>query len=332
MPFVRPDVQAVLDMLAASPAPKMHEVDADTARMMMRTMGQITELPRGDLARVEELSIPSPHGHAIPARLYANTPKGGAAAPVLVFYHGGGWVIGDLETHDPLCAEICRTLGMTVVSIDYRLAPEHRFPAATEDCLAATRWVASSPAEIGHRVSGLVLAGDSAGGNLTAACSQELHGKLAVPILAQWLIYPGVDMNAAEGSMQEFSDGYLLTEEGMIWFMNHYFGDQPEAARNHPYASPMHGPDFANQPPTLLFTCGLDPLRDQGRAYGGKLIAHGVPLVFREAPGQIHGCLNLRQALPSAQADLLGCLAALKAIVAEAQAGVVAAETRVAAE
>lgn len=320
MPFVRTDVQGVLAMLDASPAPKMHEVDAATARMMMRTMGQLTELPRGELARVEDFTIASPHGHPIPARLYSTVAKGGPAAPVLVFYHGGGWVIGDLETHDPLCAEICRGLGMTVVSIDYRLAPEHRFPAATEDCLAATRWAAASPAEIGHAVSGLVLAGDSAGGNLTAACSQALHGKLPVPILAQWLIYPGVDMTAEEGSMKEFADGYLLTEASMIWFMDHYFGDQPETARMHAYASPMHGADFANQPPSLVFTCGLDPLRDQGRDYAAKLIGHGIPTVFREAAGQIHGSFNLRMAIPSTQDDLHGCLGALKAMVGEAQA------------
>lgn len=319
MPFVRSDVQGVLAMIADSPAPKMHEVDAETARMMMRTMGQITELPRGELARVEDFTIASPHGHPIPARLYSTVAKGGVAAPVLVFYHGGGWVIGDLETHDPLCAEISRGLGMTVVSIDYRLAPEHRFPAAAEDCLAATRWIAGSPAEIGHAVSGLVLSGDSAGGNLAAACSQELHGKLAAPILAQWLIYPGVDMNAAEGSMKEFSDGYLLTEASMVWFMDHYFGDQPTSARTHPYASPMHGPDFANQPRTLVFTCGLDPLRDQGRAYAAKLIQHGIPTVFREAPGQIHGSFNLRMAIPSTQDDLHGCLTVLKGMLAEQQ-------------
>ena len=319
MPFVRTDVQAILTMLETSPAPKMHEVDPATARMMMRAMGQMTELPRGKLARVEDFTIPSPHGHPIPARLYSTVAKGGAASPVLVYYHGGGWVIGDLETHDPLCAEISRGLGMTVVSIDYRLAPEHRFPAATEDCLAATRWIAGSPAEIGHAVSGLILSGDSAGGNLAAACSQELHGNLAAPILAQWLIYPGVDMNAAEGSMKEFSDGYLLTEASMIWFMDHYFGDQPDSARSHAHASPMHSADFANQPPTLVFTCGLDPLRDQGRAYAAKLIQHGIPTVFREAAGQIHGSFNLRMAIPSTQDDLHGCLSVLKGMVAEAQ-------------
>jgi len=210
VPYVRPDVQNLLAMLSSAPGPQMHEVDPATARLMMRQMVQMTELPRGTIARVEELTIPSPHGHPVPARLYSDAAHA-TAGPVLIFYHGGGWVIGDLETHDPLCAEIARVLGMTVISVDYRLAPEHRFPAATEDCLAATEWVAGSPAAIGHTVTGIVVAGDSAGGNLAAVVAQQLGATLAVPILAQWLIYPGVDMTTSAGSMTEFAEGYLLT-------------------------------------------------------------------------------------------------------------------------
>lgn len=316
MPFVRPDVQIILDLLNSQPGPQMHEGTPETARMMMRAMGPMMERPRGELARVEDFAVPSPHGHSIPARVYsaAANPRPG---PVMVFYHGGGWVIGDLETHDPLCAEVARVLGITVVSIDYRLAPEHPFPAATEDCLAATEWLANSPREIGHPVTGLIPAGDSAGGNLAAVISQQLHGKLSVPILAQWLIYPGVDMGAAGGSMDEFADGFLLSREGMVWFTQHYMGS--DAQFGHAYASPI-AYDVAGQPPTMLFTCGLDPLRDQGRAYGAKLVQAGVRTVFREAAGQIHGCMNLRGAIPSAQADLLGCLADLRLLLSEADA------------
>lgn len=312
MPFVRPDVANLLAMLASTPGPKMEESDPAAARMMMRAMGGIAELPRGDLAHVVDFTIPSPHGHAIPARVYGSVanPRPG---PVMIFYHGGGWVIGDLETHDPLCAEIARVLGMTVVSIDYRLAPEHRFPAATEDCLAATRWLAETPKAIGHDITGLIVAGDSAGGNLAAVIAQQLHGKLPVPIVAQWLIYPGVDMTATGGSMDEFADGYLLTSGGMQWFTEHYMGPSPDLT--HAYASPLHAASLAGQPPAMVFTCGLDPIRDQGRAYAAKLIAAGVTVSFREASGQIHGCMNLRQAIPSTQGDLHACLAALKALV-----------------
>ena len=318
MPFVRPDVQNILNMLSAQPGPAMHEMDAASARQMMTMMGQIAERPRGDLAEIKDLSIPSPHGgHAIPARLYRNNLLS-TPAPVLIFYHGGGWVIGDLDVYASLCAEIARTLDMSVLSVDYRLAPEHRFPAATEDCLAATQWLAASPPEIGHAVTGVIPAGDSAGGNLAAVISLELNGTLAVPILAQWLIYPGVDMTATTGSMQEFAEGYLLTAASMEWFTAHYMG--PDADLTHNWASPLHVESLAGQPATLVFTCGLDPLRDQGRAYAAKLISAGVRTIFREAPGQIHGSVTLRGAIPSAQDDLHANLRDLRILIDEAQA------------
>ena len=307
MPYVRPDVANLLAMLAAQPGPKMEEGDAPTARAMMTMMGQMVEAPRPDIADRRDITIPGPAGASL-----SETP-----APVLVFYHGGGWVIGDLDVYDSLCAETARVLDMTVVSVDYRLAPEHVFPAAADDCLAATAWVAASPAEIGHPVTGIVPAGDSAGGNLAAIVCQEQHGTLPVPILAQWLIYPGVDMTANTGSMVDFADGYLLTAGGMAWFTMHYMGEQD---LTHARASPLLAASLAGQPPALVYTCSLDPLRDQGRAYAAKLIAAGVPTVFREAEGQIHGSITLRGALPSAQADLHGNLAVLKAMIAEATA------------
>ena len=313
MPYVRPDVQTLLAMLAAQPGPKMEEGDAVSARAMMAMMGKLVEAPRPDIAETRDLNIPGPAG-PVPARLYRNTIAADPA-PVMVFYHGGGWVIGDLEVYDSLCAEICRILNMTVVSVDYRLAPEHVFPAATEDCLAATAWVASSPTEIGHPVTGLVPAGDSAGGNLAAVVSQVQHGGLPVPILAQWLIYPGVDMTASTGSMVDFADGHLLTRGGMDWFMAHYLGDQDPT---HPWASPLLVDSLAGQPPTLVYTCSLDPLRDQGRAYAAKLVAAGVRTIFREAEGQIHGSVTLRGGIPSAQDDLHHNLRALKLLIDEA--------------
>ena len=315
MPYVRPDVANLLAMLAAQPGPKMEEGDAAAARAMMTMMGQMVEAPRPDIADRRDIGIPGPAG-TIPARLY-RASLSDAPAPVLVFYHGGGWVIGDLDVYDSLCAEIARVLEMTVVSVDYRLAPEHAFPAAADDCLAATAWVAASPAEIGHPVTGVIPAGDSAGGNLAAVVCQEQHGHLPVPILAQWLIYPGVDMTANSGSMVDFADGYLLTAGGMAWFTMHYMGEQD---LTHPRASPLLASSLAGQPPALVYTCSLDPLRDQGRSYAAKLIAAGVPTVFREAEGQIHGSITLRGALPSAQADLLGNLAMLRLMIAEATA------------
>ena len=314
MPFVRPDVANLLAMLNSAPGPKMEEGTPEAARTMMRTMGAMTERPRGELAHVRDFTIPSAHGHNIPARVYSADATPGPGA-VVVYFHGGGWVIGDLETHDSLCAEIARVAGMTVVSIDYRLAPEARFPAATEDCLAAMRWLAETPGAVGHDITGLIPAGDSAGGNLAAVVTQQLHTALPVPIIAQWLIYPGVDMTADGGSMAEFADGYLLTSGGMRWFTENYMGEAPDLL--HPYASPLHAETLAGLPPAMVFTCGLDPIRDQGRAYAAKLITHGVDVSFLEAAGQIHGCMTLRGAIPSTQGDLHACLAALALLVAK---------------
>lgn len=313
-PFVRPDVQNILAMLAAQPGPAMNEVEPPVARQMYVEMSKLIDPPRGDLAEVRDLAIAGPHGHAIPARLYR--PNNLLhPAPVLMFFHGGGWVIGNLDTHDSACAEIARLLEVDVVSVDYRLAPEHPFPAAVDDCLAAAEWLAGSPGEIGHPVAGIILAGDSAGGNLAAIVSQRLHGKLPVPIIAQWLIYPGTDMTASGGSMDMFGEGYLLTKDSMEWFTSHYITD--EAQLTHPGASPIFADSLEGQPPTLVFTCGLDPLRDQGRAYAARLIEAGVRTVFREADGQIHGSLTMRAGIPSAQADLVANIAVLKALITE---------------
>jgi acetyl esterase len=317
MPFVRPDVQNILNMLAAQPGPPMSAMSPADARAMMATMGSFAERPRPDLAEIRDVSISGPHGHVIPARIYRNS-LAADPAPVMAFYHGGGWVIGDIPIYESLCAEIASTLNMTVVSVDYRLAPEHRFPAATEDCLAATLWISTSPAEIGHPVTGIVPAGDSAGGNLAAVVSQELAHKMAVPILAQWLIYPATDMTAATGSMEEFAEGYLLTADSMAWFNSHYMPDGMNLTD--PLASPLHAESLEGQPPALVYTCSLDPLRDQGRAYAGKLIAAGVRTIFREAKGQIHGSVTLRAAIPSAQDDLHACLRDLKILMSEAKA------------
>lgn len=313
MPYVRPDVQAVLDQMAASGAPPLNELPLAEARMGYKAMGGVLDVPRGDLAEVKELSIPGPAG-AIPARLYR--AGGSVDTRVLVYFHGGGWVIGDLDTHDPLCAEIARATGLTVVAVDYRLAPEHVFPAAAEDCIAAARWVAGSPAELGRQVSGILVAGDSAGGNLSAAVAQALAGKLPVPLLLQWLIYPALDAVEGHGSMTEFAEGYLLTKAAMDWFYGAYTPDA--AMRADVRASPLRAASLEGQPPALIMTCGLDPLRDEGRAYAGRLAAAGVPVRFREAKGQIHGCFTVRAAVPSAQEDLAGCIRDLKAMLAEA--------------
>ncbi|WP_199555637.1 alpha/beta hydrolase [Sandaracinobacteroides hominis] len=307
MVFVREDVQQLLTMMASVPGPQMHEVDPATARAMYVQMGQIAERPLPEGVATADIEIPGPAG-AIRARTYR--PANAAAdGPTVVFYHGGGWVIGDLDSHNSLVGEIAKLTGWNAIAVDYRLAPEAVWPAAVDDALAAARWVAGSPSALGFKAGPLLFCGDSAGGNLSAIAARALRKELKV--LAQWLIYPGVDMTNATGSMEEFAEGYLLTAAGMAWFGGHYAAEVTS-----PLASPALSDDWADLPPALVFTCGLDPLRDQGRAYAGKLIAGGNRVIFREAAGQIHGSAQLRGALPSAQADLEGQVADLKALLA----------------
>jgi len=309
----RADVTTFLGFLNALPGPRTHQMSPTDARAAMRAMGPIAELPVGDLAVIRPLEIPGPAG-VIKARLY-DARENRVAGPVMVFYHGGGFVIGDLDTHEPYCAEAARALDMPVIAIDYRLAPEAPWPAAPDDCEAATRWIASNPPELGLTVTGLVLSGDSAGGNLCIVTAMALRdAPAAVPVIAQFPIYPVVDDSDDWGSHHEHGAGKLLTIEVMDYFTQAY-----AAESGHPRAYPLPS-DHSGMPPTLVVTAGLDPLRDQGRAYAGALIACGVPVVYREAVGNIHGFIMLRKAIPSSAADTAGCFTALKAMVAEAQA------------
>ncbi len=301
----RPDVQMFLAFLNNLPGPKVHELDAATARLQMRAMGPVAEAPTGDLAVIRDLTIPGPAG-TIPARLY-DAREGRVPGPVMVFYHGGGFVIGDLDTHEPYCAEAARALDIPVIAIDYRLAPEHPFPAAPDDCEAATRWIAEN-----IPCTGLIPSGDSAGGNLAIVVAMALRDRpAAVPVIAQFPIYPVVADHNDWQSYRDHGVGKLLTYEAMDYFMNAY-----RAEAGHIQAAPL-GRDHAGMPPTLVLTAGLDPLRDQGRAYAAALIQAGVPTTFREAVGNIHGFINLRKAIPSSGADLAGCFAVLKAMIAQ---------------
>jgi acetyl esterase len=311
-PFVRPDVRQFLDYLNNLPGPRSHEVGPAEARMMMQASRHVADAPVGELAVNRELAAPGPEGE-IPLRLF-DAREEREPGPVLVFFHGGGFVLGDIHTHEPLCAEIARQLDLPVISVDYRLAPEHPWPAGVEDALAATRWVAQSPTGLGREVTGLVLAGDSAGGNFTIVVSLALRDEPAdVPVLAQWPIYPAADPSTGYPSYDDFSEGHLLTRDGLDWFEQCYQADTSDWRY-----SPMVK-NQAGMPPTLVVTASLDPIRDQGRAYAAACVEAGVPTVFREAKGNIHGFMNIRKAVPSSEEDLRGCIEALKPLIAEAQ-------------
>jgi acetyl esterase len=307
-PYVRPDVRTFLEHYNALPGPRAHEVGPNQARAMILASRHIADAEVGELAVISDLSCPGPQGD-IPLRLYdAREDRG--AGPLLLFFHGGGFVFGNLDTHEPFCAEIARQLDLPVLAVDYRLAPEHPFPSGIEDCIAAARWAARSPPGLGRQVSGLVTAGDSAGGNFSIVVSLELRGKPAgVPVIAQWPIYPAADPATNYPSYGEFGEGYFLSHDGMRWFDGCYCPDKADWR----YSPLLKGQE--GMPPTLVQTASLDPIRDQGRAYAAACAQAGVPVVFLEAKGNIHGFINFRRAIPSAQDDIDAGVAALKLIL-----------------
>ncbi|MES2337641.1 MAG: alpha/beta hydrolase [Pseudomonadota bacterium] len=312
-PFVRLDVRGFLGMLAAMPGPKMHELTPPQARAQYVAMKDLVDLPQGDLATVRDVMIPGPAGD-IPARLFDAKDRR-EPGPIVVFYHGGGFVIGSSDSHAGFCAEMARLLDLPVVSVDYRMGPEDPWPASPDDAEAAARWIASNPADLARTATSLVMAGDSAGGNLAIVTAMALRdAPAAVPVIAQLPIYPATDTSKPYASYDLFKDGYLLTKESLAWFEAGYAADH-----NHVRTSPLLG-DLHGMPPAVVVTASLDPIRDQGRAYAAALVAAGVPTVFREAVGNIHGFITLRKLIPSAVGDVAGMMVALKAVIVEAEA------------
>ena len=310
LPYVRPDVRLFLDYYNKLPGPRAHEVGPNQARAMILASRHVADSEVGELAVIRDLACPGPRGD-IRLRLY-DSRQSRDSGPLLLFFHGGGFVFGDLDTHEPFCAEVARQLDLPLLAVDYRLAPEHPFPAGAEDCIAAARWAAGGPAELGRKVTGLVTAGDSAGGNLAIVVGLALRDEHArVPVIAQWLIYPAADPARGYPSFEDFGEGYFLSREGMRWFDECYRADEADW-RYSPLLRSQAG-----MPPTLVQTAGLDPICDQGRAYAAACAEAGVPVVFREAAGNIHGYINLRRAIPSSAGDISSGVEALKLILKE---------------
>lgn len=310
--FIRPDVETFLARINAVPGPTIAEIGVEAARAGYVAMQQVAELPRRELAVIRDLSCPGPAGD-IPLRLY-DGQETRHAGPALVFFHGGGFVLGDLESHDSLCSEIAAVLDLPVIAVHYRLAPEHPFPAAPDDAEAAARWIASSPVVLDRTITGLVTCGDSAGGNLAIVTAQALSNQpAAVPVIAQIPIYPVTDDKPDHPSALAFAEGYFLSAEGAVWFGRAY-----RSPRGHPRAFPIYG-DLSRTPPTLLITAALDPIRDSGRLYAAELVRAGVEVHFMEMKGTIHGFAQFRKALPSAQDDVQSALAAARLIIQRLQ-------------
>jgi acetyl esterase len=256
--------------------------------------------PVGD---VNDQTFPGPDGE-ISIRIY--TPQGNGPFPMLVFFHGGGWVIGDIESHDPVCRRLTNLTNCVVISVDYRLAPEHPFPAAPEDCYAALQWVATHASELRGDATKIAVGGDSAGGTLSAVVAHMARDRGGPPLAFQLLIYPATDMRMNTPSIEENATGYLLTKEDMIWFSNHYLPSAED--KLHPLASPYLASNLSGLPPALIITAEYDPLRDEGENYGTRLKEAGVPVTVSRYNGAIHGFVGLielgNQALAEAAAAL----------------------------
>src|SRR5688500_4701443 len=263
-------ISGLLELIAASGYPPMHEGTPEDGREGLRAMSCDLVRPEDviQVGEVREITVPGADGDR-PARVYR--PEGEGPWPTTVFLHGGGFVIGDLDTHDQVCRRLCRDAETVVLSVDYRLAPEHPFPAGVEDAVAATRWAHDHLAELGGD-DRLAIGGDSAGGNLSAVVAQTMPDA----ITAQLLVYPAVDVAGEYQSRVDNAEGYFLELAMMEWFFTHYVTDVEGVDPHDPRLSPLHAPSLAGQPPAVVVTAEFDPLRDEGEAYADRLEADGV--------------------------------------------------------
>ena len=300
MPVVLdPDAAAVYKAFQEAGRPAYETLTAPEARAYYSQARFATTPDAPELARVAPLAIPAPHG-VIPARLYVpkEPRQRDGLSPALVFFHGGGWVIGDLDSHDVVCRQLAVEGALIVISIDYRLAPEHKFPAAAEDAVAATQWVAGNARELGIDASRLSIGGDSAGGNLTAVVALAARDAGGPALAGQVLIYPATDFAMTHGSHSEPETSVLLTHSVIRWFRDHYLNS---AADIHDWrASPARAQSLAGLPPAYVLTAGADPLRDEGDEYADRLRQAGVPVTTKHYPGQFHGFFTMGKLLAKA--------------------------------
>lgn len=306
-----PSTDALLKNLAAQGGPAIHQMDVPTARAAFRTLVSMLQGEVEPVHKVEDRTIPGPAG-AIPVRIYTPRDGGGKALPVLMFFHGGGWVIGDLDTHDMPCRYFANHADVIVVSVDYRLAPEHKFPASIDDCIAATAWVHGHAASFGGDATRIAVTGDSAGGNMAAVVAQQLQGKVAF----QLLVYPATDFTpTGYPSREAYGTGeYFLSSNDMAWFGAHLTDDP--AALLGLKGSPLLAPSLAGLAPALTVTAGFDPLVDEGKAYAAALAAAGVPSEYKCYEGSIHGFMSLAGALEAGRDGLAFMASKLKAALA----------------
>lgn len=281
-----PQAKALLDSMAAMGMPPMHTIPIEQIRQWTIVGEAILGKPE-PVGTVEDREIPGPAGQ-IPIRIC--TPEGTGPFPVLVYFHGGGWVLGNIQSADPICRTLTNKARCITVSVEYRLAPEHKFPAAPEDCYAATQWVAGHAPDFNGDPARIAVGGESAGGNLAAVVSLMARDRGGPKLVYQLLIYPATGSGPDTPSMRENAEGYMLTREDGKWFLNHYLSS--EADRQNPYLAPLKATDLHGLPPALVITGEFDPLRDEGEYYAARLRDAGVPVTTTRYDGMIHGFVN----------------------------------------
>jgi len=313
MPVVLdPDAAAVYKAFQEAGRPPYETVSPAEARQLYLAGRVVSNPEPPELESARPLSIPAPHG-SIPARIY--TPKRlrktDGLSPCLVFFHGGGWVIGDLDSHDVVCRKLAHEGELIVISVDYRLAPEHKFPAAVDDAIAATQWVADNASQFGIDAARISVGGDSAGGNLAAVVALAARDRSGPKLAGQVLIYPATDFAMKHPSHAEPETSILLTHSVIKWFCNHYLGD---ADIDDWRASPARAKTLAGLPPAYVLTAGGDPLRDEGDEYAKRLKQDGVPITYRHFSGQFHGFFTMGKLLNQANIAASEISAWLKAL------------------
>jgi len=292
-----PQAKWVLDIAEQAKAPLLEDMSADEAKAAYEERAQKLCLKDIPIGKSEDLEVKGPHG-SIPLRIY--TPEGATGSlPVLVFYHGGGWVIGSRNSHDALCRSIANKGQFLIISVDYRMGPEAKFPAAVDDAYAALLWAQENASRYNGDTSRIAVGGDSAGGNLSAVtCLMAKEKSTPLPVF-QWLIYPATNMDMDSQSHQDFAEGYFLTNPLMEWFQGHYLNGAED--RNNWKASPLKAESVSDLPPALVQTAGFDPLKDEGKAYSDRLNAEGGRSAYTDYPGMIHGFINLGGAIDDAE-------------------------------
>ncbi len=307
-----PQAKALLDMMIERGVPPTHLLTPEQARRFYVERRAVTQPPPRPLALVQDLVAPGPLGD-IALRLYRPADLT-SPAPTLVYFHGGGWVIGDLDTHDSLCRDLADAGRCVVVAVDYRMGPEHRFPAAGQDVLAATRWLQAQAAELGLDPQRFAVGGDSAGGNLAAALALTWRDAgEPVPLKFQLLIYPATDMRGMAPSHTSNGQGYLLTADTIAYFQSHYLDPAQQTDWR---ASPLLHGNLAGLPPALVLTAGFDPLRDEGRQYADALSAAGSVAQYVCFERQIHGFITMGRVIDEANIAVGLCGVALQRALA----------------